>query len=298
MREQHLSGIDYLNAVTALLQRVRAAHPTAVGYEAADFQWWWRTPRSTDHHPQLFWFDDAGEPVAARAATDWGEATGLTPILMPGATPEMTARIVERGLRHADDSNLQGIEVGVDPADQALVDALAADGYTEARDELVDSWLAADDRPPVSDLDRDYRLATRLDTASSPHHMVARNGAAVEERLRQTSLYRADLDLVVLGPDDAPAAYGLFWFDPVTASGLVEPMRTEDEHQGRGLGRHVITAGIDRLAALGAARVKIAWDTGNEPAHHLYTSVGFAPERQFVLVTRPAEEPGPSAPAD
>jgi len=38
-----------LEAVTALLQRVRSAHPTAGLYEAADLQWWWRTPRSTDN---------------------------------------------------------------------------------------------------------------------------------------------------------------------------------------------------------------------------------------------------------
>ena len=52
--EQHRSGIDYLRAVTALLQRVRGADPTKGLYEAADLQWWWRTPRSTDNLPQLF----------------------------------------------------------------------------------------------------------------------------------------------------------------------------------------------------------------------------------------------------
>ena len=48
--------------------------------------------------------------------------------------------------------------------------------------------------------------------------------------------------------DGGVAAYGLFWFDPATATGLVEPMRTEDDHQRRGLARHVLTAGVDLLA--------------------------------------------------
>ena len=65
-------GAGYLQAVTTLLQRVRAAHPTAGVFEAADFQWWWRSPRSTDALPQLFWFDDSGLPEAAVIATDWG----------------------------------------------------------------------------------------------------------------------------------------------------------------------------------------------------------------------------------
>ena len=43
----------------------------------------------------------------------------------------------------------------------------------------------------------------------------------------------ADLDLAVYAPNGDIAAYGLFWADPVTGVGLVEPMRTEDAYQGR-----------------------------------------------------------------
>jgi hypothetical protein len=35
-REEHRVGLRYLEDVTALLQRVRRAHPTAGLYEAAD----------------------------------------------------------------------------------------------------------------------------------------------------------------------------------------------------------------------------------------------------------------------
>ena len=49
LREEHRVGLDYLEAVTALLQRIRGAHPTAGLYEAADLQWWWAdaAPRPT-----------------------------------------------------------------------------------------------------------------------------------------------------------------------------------------------------------------------------------------------------------
>ena len=79
LREEHRLGLGYLGEVTALLQRVRSAHPTAGLCEAADLQWWWRTPRSTDDLPQLFWFDDDGRPVAAVIATDWGDRIALAP---------------------------------------------------------------------------------------------------------------------------------------------------------------------------------------------------------------------------
>ena len=51
-----------------------------------------------------------------------------------------------------------------------------------------------------------------------PHHLIERNGNAVERRLRQTTLYRPDLDLVVLDRKDHVVGYGLFWFDPVTST--------------------------------------------------------------------------------
>ena len=83
------------------------------------------------------------------------------------------------------------------------------------------------------------------------------------------------------------AAYGMFWLDPETATGLVEPMRTEEEHQRRGLAGHILTSGLNRLFDLGARRVKIAWDPKNEAAHRLYTDVGFNEPRECVLVSQP-----------
>ena len=120
---------------------------------------------------------------------------------------------------------------------------------------------------------------------SLPHHMISRKRivADVEPRLRQTSLYRADLDLAVYDAGGDPAGYGLFWFDPVTATGLVEPMRTEDEHQQRGLANHILTAGVGLLADAGAERIKICFEPDNSAASHLYLSVGFEPVKQTDL---------------
>lgn len=288
MHEGHRVGIQYLEAVTTLLQRVRSAHPTAGVFEAADFQWWWRSARSTDSLPQLLWFDDSGLPEAAVIATDWGDTVALDPIVLPGATSDRVGHLIERGLAHAGDLGLDTVDIAIALSDEVMARALAENGYAHMEDELVDAWLAADDRPAFTTLHPAYRLVSRLETTPAPHHMIPRGGPDVEERLRQTSLYRADLDLVVLDGDDNTAAYGLFWFDPVTATGLVEPMRTEADHQRLGLARHVLTKGLDLLAKAGAERIKIAWDPGNPGANTLYTSVGFSDPRPCAVVTRSA----------
>jgi len=287
VREEQRAGIRYLETVTELQQRARAAHPTAGVFEAADFQWWWGKPRSTDVIPQLFWFDDAGRVEAAVVAIDWGDSVGLEPIVLSDAGADRMTHVVERGLAHAARFGFEEVDFIIDRADEVSAAVLAEQGFTKIRDELVDSWLGADARPDVSDIHPGYRLQTRLQTLAAPHHMAARSGPDIEERLRETSLYRPDLDLVVLDADDRPAAYGLFWFDPVTATGLIEPMRTEDAHQRRGLARHVLTTGINRLLDLGADRVKIAWDQQNIAAARLYTSVGFVSMRECAIVSRP-----------
>jgi GNAT superfamily N-acetyltransferase len=294
LREEHRVGLEYLEAVTALLQRIRSAHPTAGLYEAADLQWWWADAApSTDDFPQLFWFDHLGRPEAAIIATDWGERIALDPIVMPEATPDWVAHVFERGLAHAGESGFATIGLEVDRADHVLRDVLVGHGFVIDDDGLVETWLTAEVRPEISPLHEDYRLSSRLVTGERAHHMNGpkRRHPDVESRLHQTSLYRPDLDLVVHDSRDSVAAYGLFWYDPETATGLVEPMRTEAEHRRRGLARHILTTGIDLLAEAGAARIKICYELDNPPARDLYLSAGFEPDRQTVVFSR-REPPG------
>ena len=41
-------------------------------WEAADLQWWWRRPRTTDELALPVWFDEVG-PVAAAGLTAWDD---------------------------------------------------------------------------------------------------------------------------------------------------------------------------------------------------------------------------------
>jgi GNAT superfamily N-acetyltransferase len=289
MREEHQVGIEALLSATGLLRRVRLAHPTAGLLEAADLQWWWRSPRTTDSVPQLFWFDTQGHPQAAVIATDWGDAVALDAIVMPDARADEIALIIERGLAHARALGFGSVDVVVDRADTPMRDLLSTHGFSMADSASLDvvcAWLAAGARPSIDPLPEGYRLCSRLDLAPQPHHMIGRNGPDIEARLRQTSLYRPDLDLVVLDRHNQVAAYSLFWFDPVTATGLVEPMRTEAAHQRRGLARHLLGAGIDRLTGAGARRVKVCYGPGNRAARDLYLGAGFEPDKQTAVFSR------------
>ncbi len=297
LRERRLVGLDALDMVTTLLQRVRSAHPSKGLFEAADLQWWWaQGPRQTDSLAQLFWFDEHGRPVAAVIVTSWSYGIQLGPIIVPTVKAQLVSFVVERGLDHARASGFSTVQLEVDRTDLPLREVLAAYGFTSEESGWAETWLLAADRPEVSALAVGYRLCNRLDTLARPHHLSERNGPDVEQRLHQTSLYRPELDLVILDDREDVAAYGLFWFDATTSTGLIEPMRTHEQHQRRGLARHLLTTGIQRLAEAGAERIKICFELSNPASSQLYPSLGFRTVTQTEVFTGPTTPPPGAVP--
>ena len=272
-RVSEQSGMSYLTEVTALLQRARQEHRTKGLWEAADRQWWWRAPRSTDGQPMPFWYDEHG-PVAAAVANEWASTTWLDLITLPSVKASLIREVFERG--QALTADLPSVEMLVNDEDAVLVGLLGDAGFRQESGDVT-AWMGAATPPEVNTIADGYTLHSRASNASTVHHFAQRNGPEVEHRLRQTSLYRPDLDLFVVDHHGQIAAHGLFWNDPATGVGLVEPMGTEQPHQGRGLARHVLTAGIHKLVAAGSERIKVSYEADNPPAVALYLGAGFEP---------------------
>lgn len=280
-----LVGRAGLAAVSALLQRGRRQHPTAGLWEAADLQWWWRTPRPTDDVPQPVWFDQHG-PVAAVTVTQWRTELGVDVHVLPSSHRDDVRHVWEAALGLA--VGRQTPVVACTGDDELAASLLAERGWTLADDGGASGWLEADAAPGVSPLADGYVVRSRDERSDRPHPLVERNGEAVEVRLAQTALYRPDLDLAVVTADDEVAAYALFWFDPTTSTGLVEPMRTEEPHQRRGLARHLLTLGVHRLVDLGARRIRINWEADNPASSALYPAVGFVPGQRMHVHEPPS----------
>jgi GNAT superfamily N-acetyltransferase len=162
------------------------------------------------------------------------------------------------------------IEMAVPDDDDALRNAARRAGFAPSQESYAVSWLdPAARRDPRRSLPEGYRIVARAEDRTRPHPMIRRNGAEVEDGLRQCSLYDPHLDLAVLAPDGTVAGYALFWPDLVTGVGLVEPMRVEDAHAGHGLGTHLLDAGLRGLTARGCARLKVSFEPSNTPAVRL-----------------------------
>lgn len=273
--EVRAAGLEALMLATALLQRARRADLRAGLWEAADVQWWWRKPRRSDEVDKLFWIDDEG-PVAGVLLTSWtDEEWQCDPVVVPGVSGVDPGMVWRRALEYAAQHAANGFQVPVGDDDRTFQELARQSGLTAGHGDST-AWMDAGDRPAVAALPAGYRLvdrAARGGAFGSEHPMAARNGPDVEARLRQTTLYDPALDLAAETADGRVAGYSLYWFDPATQMGLVEPVRVEDEFQRQGLARAMLSAGIDRLAARGAQRIKVSYET--EAAAALYHGVGF-----------------------
>jgi len=238
------------------------AEGSAVPVDGWDFSWF--AGRATEERPSWGYARLMGERMAtAGRALDLQTGGGEVLATMPRA-PEVL--VATEGW----------------PANAALArERLAPLGGT-----VVD--LGEDDPLPFPD---GYALVPRPDQ-DGPHPMIRRNGAEVEARLRQCSLYDPDLDLAVRGPARDFAGYALFWPDRRTGVGLVEPMRVEDEHAGRGVAGALLRAGLDLLAGRGCSRLKVSHAVDNPAAGRLYHGAGFRThQRDRVLVRPPVNLP-------
>jgi predicted N-acetyltransferase YhbS len=274
VRERRASGLEAVELTTELLQRARQAHPTAGVWEAADLQWWWRTPRRSDTVEQSFWADEDG-PVAAVVLTEWGTSWGCDPIVVPGLAAITLSSVWQRGLTAIDDLGLDEVEILVRDDDAELRALVAASGYEPQAERSGITWMDLGHERASPSIPDGFQLVDRAMPTGRPHPMRGRSGDAVDDRLRQCSLYDPGLDLAVESADGEVAGYALFWFDPVTKVGLLEPMRVEEPYQRRGLARDMIGVGLERLAERGAERAKV--DYGSDAGFKLYTGSGFRP---------------------
>lgn len=268
------SGKEALDLTTRLLQRARAANPHAGVFEAADFQWSWRKSRESDSVEQLFWSDDHG-PVAGVLLTS--EADGswqCVPTIVTGAVAIEFDQVWTEAMRHITHLQLSDVSIPVGSEDQTLTTVVERLGLVPV-DRDSTGWMEVDDRPsaiPIPPVEG-FVIADRQGRLELPHHMQDRNGDEVQTRLLQCSLYDPSLDLVVETTEGTVAGYSLYWFDPVTRVGLVEPVRVESNYQRKGLARAMLTLGIERLKQKGARRIKVSWET--DVAGALYLGNGF-----------------------
>ena len=102
----------------------------------------------------------------------------------------------------------------------------------------------------------------------------------VEKRLAimQAPLYDPELDLVVKAPNGELAAFCICGLDDASGpeiTGFTDLVGTHPLFQKRGLGKAIVTAGLDRLRTRGAAIVGLSTSSKNLPMQRLAEALDF-----------------------
>jgi ribosomal protein S18 acetylase RimI-like enzyme len=88
--------------------------------------------------------------------------------------------------------------------------------------------------------------------------------------------YVPDLDLLAVAPDGELAAFCVCGFDdPERRVGYTDPIGTHARHQGKGLGRALLSAGLQALQAAGAVRAELGTSSENQAMVKLASALGF-----------------------
>lgn len=117
------------------------------------------------------------------------------------------------------------------------------------------------------------------------HQKVWKSERFTLEALQQVQscpVYDPELDLLVIGPDGTVAGSALVWLDPVSRTGTFEPVGVHPEHQGKGLGKALMAAGIAALQERGAQKITVSTRESNLKAVQLYEKLGFRTSGSFL----------------
>lgn len=96
-------------------------------------------------------------------------------------------------------------------------------------------------------------------------------------QVMRTPGFHLDRELIVVAPDHRFAAFLIYWIDPVSKSGLFEPVGCHHDFQRRGLTRALMYEGMRRMVAHGMTTAIVNHQPAqqNPAAAALYRSVGF-----------------------
>lgn len=113
----------------------------------------------------------------------------------------------------------------------------------------------------------------------------------VYRAVMQTPGFVIEREMLVVVPSGELAAFLVYWPDPVSKSGLFEPVGTGEQYQRRGLIRALMlhTFGLMRDAGMTHAIVNHMLD--NPASSRAYESVGFVRKAVMTAYTRPLAAP-------
>ena len=105
----------------------------------------------------------------------------------------------------------------------------------------------------------------------------------------RTPGFKVQHELVVVAPDERFAAFLVYWLDPISRSGLFEPVGCHPDFRRLGLTKVLMLEALRRMAEVGMKTALVGYKATNTAAEKLYTSVGFTKHFETIDYTKPLQ---------
>jgi mycothiol synthase len=103
----------------------------------------------------------------------------------------------------------------------------------------------------------------------------------------RTPGFQCERELVVVAPDGRFAAFVIIWLDPISRSGLFEPVGCHRDYQRQGLTSALMYEGMRRMRAAGMETAIVRYNADNVAGVPLYRSVGFQTRYEIARYRKP-----------
>lgn len=240
-----------------------------------DYWWWFIQPdleKMDLEQVIFFWETETGEIAAALNPEGKGQAyLQIHPKYRTSELEEEMIAAAEEHLKHPNREGRPRILVFADSKDSQRHEILARRGYRKVErtetNETIHIFPLANEIKEVKTpedytiraLGHGLELLERCYASGLAFHhddiqtaRENRDDPSWYRHIQSAPLYRRDLDLVAVAHDSSIASFCTIWFDDFTRTAYFEPVATVPKHQRRGLGRAVLTEGLNRLKAMGA----------------------------------------------
>lgn len=279
---------DDLPRIIRLAQTIAARRVRPVGFQVGDLVWRMaRDPQFAPQHNVILWEYPHGALAAVALLYPFGQGYAadllVGPLGQEGIAIEqaMWAWLEELIWSRTAPATLAMLFTSVLECDAERAEALRQRGFvrgTGCYGHMLLSLGELASAPPSPD-----GFSVRCTTAGEAQAWVRLYQQAINprytmdayERLRHSSAYTPELNLVAVAPDGSLAGLALCWLDEANLSGQIEPLAILPEHRQKGVGRVVVYETLKRLRAHEAKWVLACTGATNTPARNLYASLGF-----------------------
>ena len=174
------------------------------------------------------------------------------------------------------------LSTSVAVSDQERIAWLKKLGYHVQSSNRVVTLRPLDTPLPVPALPADFQIRSVAGENEAGLVAEVHNGSfgsswSSEEYLKvmRTPGFSIEHELVVVAPDGHFAAFLIYWLDPISKSGLFEPVGCHEDFQRRGLAKALMYEAMKRMVDAGMEKAIVGHNSDNVAARNLYASVGF-----------------------